>query len=165
MGTKQAEHERELEEVRRRHEGVAAQLKFLSLEEQELATVMRGWEAIVAMDRKQSGNHGALVQASSPVPMSRSVADSLSLRDEAEEGGENKTQFVRDQIRIGATTGTTPADLKRAATAAGMKYPASWPYGSIQRLKKKGEIIKRKGRFYPNPKAGTSSENGQGEIG
>jgi hypothetical protein len=43
----------------------------------------------------------------------------------------------------------TPADLKAAAKIAGFEHPVGWPYGPLLRLKKKGEAVKRKGRFYP----------------
>jgi len=140
------EYERELEEARRRHAEITAKLKSMAQEEQEIVAVVRGWEAIVAQKRKQAGDQDAGPAAFEPLP---DVSDSRQVGEDEEDSGENKTQFVRDQILAHAATGMKPADLKKAADNVGMEYPQSWPYGPLQRLKKKGEIVKRRGRFYP----------------
>ncbi|MEK7994595.1 MAG: hypothetical protein AAB403_12395 [Planctomycetota bacterium] len=161
MVTKIAEYEHELQEVRRRRREVTAQLKTLTQEDQELTNVEHGWEAIVAMERKRTGESAPAPTANTPDigALSVQVAGSLQTQDGDEEEGENKTQFVRDQIRANAATGMMPKDLKKAAAAAGMKHPASWPYGPLQRLKKSGEVIKRKGRFYPGKGAANTQSN------
>lgn len=146
MSTKLAEHERELAEATARLEHIIARRKALVAEEDELASVVNGWKAIVASERREHSG------GSTPTALSVKVSDSFQLNDEDEEENENKTQFVRDRIQERAALGTKADDLKKAAKAAGMKHPPSWPYGPLQRLKKKGEIIKRKGKYYPNAK-------------
>jgi len=150
--SKLAEYERELERARTRHAEVGNQIKQLSQEDGELAAVVRGWEAIVARERKENGQPPVQPQNGDEHREAVELPDLTSKIDgfnDEEESGENKTQFVRDQIKANAAFGMTPNDLKKAAKAAGMEHPPSWPYGPIQRLKKKGEIIKRRGKFYP----------------
>lgn len=151
-----SEYEQALERARAKLEAIRSQIASLGQEEQELVPVVRGWEAIIAMERKQAGQGGAPAESSPSPDMSASEEElpGGDLGDEEADGGKNKTQFVRDFIKAHASEGTQPGDLRRAADRVGMKYPASWPYGPLQRLKKKGEIIKRRGKFYPNPPEG-----------
>jgi hypothetical protein len=172
MSIKLAEYERELAEVTAKVESIAAQIKMLSQEQFELSNVKNGWEAIIARERRQIDGarqlDGKLPFAEADMPeasegaVAVQVADSMQLGDEEEEG-ENKTQFVRDLIAKRAALGTTPDDLKKAAKAVGMKHPQSWPYGPLQRLKKRGDVIKRKGKFYP--KEGTVEKSNLALVG
>lgn len=154
MSPKLAEYEKELEESKRKLEAVNAKLRELEQEAGELTSVVRGWEAIVARERKDSGQAyfpEVPVPPKSEIPEDRSIPPGAADRfhDVDEEEGGNKTQFVRDHIQNNSAYGVTANDLKRAAAAIGMVHPPSWPYGPIQRLKKKGEIVKRRGKFYP----------------
>lgn len=154
--SKLAEYEQELERARTRHAEVVSQIKILQQENAELGGVVMGWEAIVARERKENGQPG------SPPPSPQSAGDEEDFEDfhdstdtpnvaegDEEEEGTNMTQFVRDFIKQRGGIGTSPDDLKQAAKANGLTHPASWPYGPIQRLKKKGDIVKRRGKFYP----------------
>jgi hypothetical protein len=161
MAMRLSDCEEELAAVKARLKVLETQLMALGTERNELQNVAQGWEAIVAQKRKQAGD----VQPDTPGP---SVAqppideddpskamDSMTFSEEdEEEEGLNKTQFVRDEILKNAQRGTTAADLKHAAVIVKLKHPPSWPYGPLQRLKKGGEIVKRKGRFYPAPVGG-----------
>ena len=153
--TKLEEHEAELRDVTARLEEVQARIKNLRREEEDLVAGKQAWEAIVAMERKRMpGSPEISVIAQEPLESTTQGTDDDEMRDfdyddAEEEEGENKTQFVRDFIQKNAAFGMTANDLKAAAANAGMKHPPSWPYGPIQRLKKKGEIVKRRGRFYP----------------
>jgi hypothetical protein len=151
-----ADAERELGEAKAELDKTQAQIISLNTRASELVGVVNGWTAIIAAKRK--GNKGTpeaekpdafagIVASLPPVPVNE-------VDDDDSEEGENKTQFVRDQIRANAAAGMSPADLKKAAKAVGMAHPPSWPYGPLQRLKKGKEIVKRKGRFYPGPGKG-----------
>jgi len=156
--TKIEEHESELKMVTAKLEDVQAKIKALTQEEEVLVAGKRAWEAIVGMERKQlAGSEYVFTApvASSAAPAKVAVQDYVEdfreYPDDLEEEGENKTQFVRDFMQKNIAYGVTANDLKAAAAKAGMKHAPSWPYGPIQRLKKKGEIVKRRGRFYPAP--------------
>jgi hypothetical protein len=147
MSLKLADCEEELRTAKERMKEITAALNALGSERMELDGVIQGWEAILANKRKANGE-----QAPPPAADTSTVITEADLdyRDPLEEeAGENKTQFVRDQIKAHGAKGITPADLKAAADAAGIVRPVGWPYGPIQRLKKKGEIVKRRGRLYP----------------
>ena len=146
MAGKLAEYEHEHSEARKTLEDLSQRVKTMQQEEQELITVVRGWEAIVAMERKRSGEVGPLFET--PV----NVAAKEDGEEEGDEEGSNKTEFVRKTI-FAARAGISPRDLKTAAKQAGLKHPPSWPYGPLQRLKKSGEIVKRKGRYYSSGRA------------
>lgn len=137
--------ERELAEAKVELEKVQNQIQRLAAREGELSKVVNGWQAIIAAKRKQSGD---TAPASGPGNggIQIAVADTILLESDP---GENKTQFVRSQIRANATSGVSVAELKRAAASIGMEHPPSWPYGPLARLKSNGEIAKRRGRFYP----------------
>ncbi len=141
---KLAEYERELADARRKLEEISVRVKSMMQEEQELNNVVRGWEAIVGMERKQRGEVGPLFDST----VSSTSENPQRGTEEDKEDSENKTQFVREYIRANHSVGVTPRDLKKAAANASLKHPPSWPYGPLQRLKKNGEIIKRRGKFY-----------------
>jgi hypothetical protein len=159
------EHERELKEVTSRLEDVQGRIAVLRQEEEGLVAGKRAWEAIVAMEKKQypmtTVEPSVVVTAMDSASQSGhgGETDDISNYDDVEEEGENKTQFVRDFMQKNATYGVTANDLKAAAAAAGMQHPPSWPYGPFQRLKKKGEIVKRRGRFYPASKTAGGARN------
>lgn len=162
--TKLEEHELELSRVTSRLDDIQARIKNLRSEEADLVAGKQAWEAIVAMERKQlvgSGSEQVASVAEPPVVPDKKEDTDEDMRDYdyGEEDGENKTQFVRDLMQRNAAFGVTANDLKAAAAAAGMKHPPSWPYGPIQRLKKKGEIVKRRGRFYPANKVNSARPN------
>ena len=50
-----SDYERELAAVRSKIEGIRTKISQLGQEEAELVPVARGWEAIVARERKDSG--------------------------------------------------------------------------------------------------------------
>lgn len=156
MTSKLADYEHELATAKGRLDQIAIDVGALLQEQSELTNVVRGWEAIIARERKPIGATFPPPNASQQISANSNETSSPQ-SDDSDEDGENKTQFVRDQVMAHATKGMTPADLKAAANTIGMKYPPSWPYGPIQRLKKKGEIIKRKGRFYPKGAANAQS--------
>jgi hypothetical protein len=145
--------EREQLEAKGELERTQATIRSLSQREAELVQVVNGWNAIIAAKRSQSGQSEiphAPVTTLPPLllPVNGSPTAPVADNHEAETEGENRTQFVRDYIRN--HPGATPEDLKRAASAANMRHAPSWPYGPLARLKTKGEIVKRRGRFYPN---------------
>lgn len=150
-----ADAEIELERAKGRQESLTAQLQALQADCNEGMGLVSSWQTIVNALRK--GNlSAAAADTHAATALPAAVADSASEvwigePDDEEEEGENKTQFVRDQIKANSVMGVDPKWLKKAAAAAGLAHPPSWPYGPLQRLKKKGEIIKRKGRFYPAP--------------
>ena len=150
--SKISEYQAALAEARTKLERVTAKKAELVQEEQDLTRAVQGWEAIISLERKQIGDNVAPANNArpelEPIPIKVEAPDSFGGGEEEEEG-ENKTQFVRDFIRKRSNIGTTATDLKNEAKAVGMKHPPSWPYGPIQRLKKKGEIAKRRGKFYP----------------
>ena len=124
--SKLAEYEHELERARARHAEVGNQIRQLSQEDGELAAVVKGWEAIVARERKENGQPPVQPQIGDERQGVAELPDLTSKLDEfddEEELGENKTQFVRDQIKANAAVGMTPNDLKKAAKAAGMDHP------------------------------------------
>jgi len=162
------EAERERREANEELEGARAQVAVLSVRINELMNVVNGWDAIIAAKRKRGAGGEDTVSAPNTGALDPPVAPLLvesriNLGNEEEEG-ENKTQFVRDHINAHADTGATPDDLKKAAKAAGMKHPPSWPYGPLQRLKKKGEVIKRRGKFYP-AKSTTNAQSNLALVG
>jgi hypothetical protein len=154
--SKVSEYQAALAEARTRLERISAKKAALAVEEGDLARAVQGWEAIISLERKTAGQESEADHTAAATPTQstqetdgeKELALALLGLDE-EEDGENKTQFVRDVIRKRSNVGTTPADLKKEAKAVGLKHPPSWPYGPIQRLKKKGEIAKRRGKFYP----------------
>jgi hypothetical protein len=144
--------EEELAAVRERLKDLEAQLFALGTERNELQAVAQGWEAIVTQKRKLAGQSPlAIAHVESPQDHTglQEHEEGFGLNSELEEEGINKTQFVRDEILRNGSKGTSAAELKKAAISAGLEHPPSWPYGPLQRLKKAGEIVKRKGRFYP----------------
>jgi len=151
-----AEYERELAESKAELQDVQDQMQALAAREAELTKVVQGWQAIIASKRKQSGDYSAPQAPSAELD---APAETFQLIEDQEEEGENKTQFVREYVLRCSSAGTTPEELKRAAKAAGMTHPPSWPYGPLQRLKKKGEIVKRRGRFYPNTQSNTGNQS------
>lgn len=137
-----------LETSKERLQAILSQRKSLDAEEMQVRSVINGCEAIIFMQQQQSTRITLTPTQPTALPSIPEVAGVINDGD-ADEAGENKTQFVRDQILASGTNGITSADLKMAAKRVGMKHPPSWPYGPLQRLKKTGEIMKRKGRFYP----------------
>jgi hypothetical protein len=137
------DYQRQLEAVSRRLHQVTNELDKLLVEQGELQRLKYAWETIINQERKQSGEdvtHEVLIVQ----PVSRPP-----VQTEEEGEGLNKTQFVMDKIKERAAIGTTPEDLKTAARVIGMKHAPSWPYGPLQRLKKRDLITKRRGKFYP----------------
>lgn len=153
--------ERELEQARAALEKVQSDLQILIARQTELNALVSSWQTIVTAKRREIGDgtmliptphSSAEVRAADPDPASFlnvDAANGLGFSEDEEEAG-NKTQFVRDQVQSHASTGISVADLKKAAANVGLSHPASWPYGSLNRLKKRGEVIKRRGRFYPS---------------
>jgi small-conductance mechanosensitive channel len=152
-----AEFLRELDEAKAELDAVQSQMQSLTARETELAKVVQGWQAIIAAKRKQNGEPTNQVR-----DLEVNVADGLGIEDSASvsEEADNKTQFVRERICANASSGVTVADLKTAATQVGMSHAPSWPYGALNRLKKKGEVVKRRGRFYPTEALLNSKRNG-----
>ena len=153
MASKVAEYRLALESAKMKLEAVASRIKDLEQTHAVLARAVSGWEAILALE-ESSEQEVRSMNLSLPLQVASLQDDSpivstLPPDKEVEADGENKTQFVRDKIAARGSLGTTAKDLIRLAEEARMKHPPSWPYGPIQRLKKKGEIVKRRGRFYP----------------
>ena len=147
MSLRVEDFECELAEAQAELDRVRTEVDDLAKREQELRAVVAGWHSIIAA-RKRSGCLTAGHPASTEIQVE--VGDSLQFSDVVEiEDGVNKTKFVRDQILASANRGMSVEDLRSAAKAADMLHPPTWPYGVLSRLKKKGQIYKRRGKYYP----------------
>jgi hypothetical protein len=156
MTTKLSEYERELADAKAKLQSAQLQVAAMTREAEELKQVVLGWESIIARERKQHGGGEFTVQnvvATAHLPAVDLSKDSPF--DEDEDEGPNKTQFIRDRIRANGTNGTTTNDLKQAARAAGLEHAPSWPYGPLARLRKNGQVVRRKGKYYPGGGAQT----------
>lgn len=61
----------------------------------------------------------------------------------------NKTEFVRQFVKRNSVNGVTPAEVKKAATAAGIKgLNSNFPHVILWKLKTAGKLKEQGGRYF-----------------
>lgn len=61
---------------------------------------------------------------------------------------QNTTHFIRTYVKESGAKGATPSEVKRALERENIKAHRNYAYAVLLRLKSKGELSEREGRYY-----------------
>jgi hypothetical protein len=139
------------EEVQRRIESLKVELESArkramqaKVEEETLSNDLAAYQRILDAESRRNGLTGSI-----PVTMSQPTT-TATLDAREIEGDFNKAQLMRELIVENRATGSTPSSIMEALTRKGAECPPTYVYSALSRMKAKGLIEKRRGKYFPS---------------
>jgi sugar-specific transcriptional regulator TrmB len=127
-------------------------------EEDILANDLTAYQRTLNAELRRSGH----VELSEVPQSTRNFEGSAAARGDDEV---NKARFMRELIVGSRATGTTPSTIMEALKNKGAECPPTYVYSALSRMKKKGLVVVRRGKYFPsnalsasNGAAGAASE-------
>ena len=135
---------KELEEARKR-------LVDAQAHEQMLQTELNGYQKAIEAELRREGK---LSMTATAIPASAVQTDGART-------GARKTDFVRSLLKDRGPQGVTPVDVWAAFKKTGQftKMHRNYVYAILARLKERGEVVERNGKYFPVHQSGAQGSS------
>jgi hypothetical protein len=141
-----------LDEAQKRLQGAAAKFQVAQVEHQNAVQEFNSWQLAYQNELRREGNPP-------PLPVQENQKVNIPARVPQSDPSEvNKTEIVRSLLKQNPG-GITPTDLWAAVNARITHRP--YLYSVLKRLNDKGEIFKKRGKYFP--KMTPKTEEGKSE--
>ena len=143
-----------IEKISSELKDVTEQLTVLEAKKTNLEELLQSWQKIHAQEKQATDVTGSESGSAANSDSQNAVAQLQA--GELDHG--NNTDFVRAFIRKSAR-GVKTLDVRRAVAQAKLAVGKTFVYTAISKLKERGEIEKRGGRYYATSKMHDGAAN------
>ena len=135
---------KELEEARKR-------LREAQTHEQMLQTELNGYQKASEAELRREGKR----------PSMPTMIQAFPVQGAGPPTGVRKTDFVRSLLKDRGQQGVTPVDVWAAfkKTDQYTKMHRNYVYAILARLKDRGEVVERNGKYFPVPQSGAQGSS------